>query len=150
MPRRVAARQPFWRRKRLDELSLDEWESICDGCGKCCLHKLEDVDSGEVEFTDIACRLLDPATGRCRDYLNRTLLVPDCVELLPRSLGTIRWLPTSCAYRLLHESGDLPVWHPLVSGDADSVRKAGLSVCGRVVSEDETTDLEAHVVTWPE
>ncbi len=141
---------PFWRRKALPEMTLDEWESLCDGCGKCCLHKLEDPDDGEVAFTEVACRLLDRRTCRCTDYANRTLLIPDCVELTPRDLANIHWLPSTCAYRLLRDGRDLPSWHPLVTGDPRSAHRAGQSVRGRAVAETEAGDLEDHIVSWPE
>src|ERR1044071_3731892 len=110
------AELPFWKRKTLKEMTLDEWESLCDGCAKCCLHKLEDPDTGELSFTNVACKLLDTKTCRCTNYAERTFLVPDCVELLPRNLGGLAWLPNTCAYRLLHEGKDLQWWDPLISG----------------------------------
>jgi len=140
---------PFWKRKTLKEMSLDEWESLCDGCAKCCLHKLEDPDTGELAFTNVACKLLDTKTCRCSNYVERTLQVPDCVELLPRNLGSLAWLPNTCAYRLLHEGKDLPWWHPLVSGKTTTVHKAGVSARGRIISELEAGDLEDHIVDWP-
>ena len=141
---------PFWRRKRLDEMTLDEWESLCDGCGKCCLFKLEDPDDGDLAYTDIACRLLDTHTCRCKDYVNRTLKIPDCVELTPTTLMTLRWLPSTCAYRLLRDGGDLPNWHPLITGDPESVHWTRQSVRGRVVKEKDAGDLEDHIVDWAE
>jgi uncharacterized cysteine cluster protein YcgN (CxxCxxCC family) len=141
--------RPFWKSKPLGEMSLDEWELLCDGCGKCCLNKLEDIDSGEVFHTDVACRFLDLDTCRCTDYARRTLLVPDCTELLPMNLGQLRWLPSTCAYRLLYEGRDLPSWHHLVSGSRDTVHQAGASVRGRVISERDGVDLEDHVASWP-
>lgn len=144
--------RPFWKRKTLGEMSRGEWESLCDGCAKCCLVKLEDEDSGEIAFTDVACRLLDLGSCRCRDYPNRQRRVPDCVVLNAARVGELRWLPSTCAYRLLSEGKDLPAWHPLVSGDPGSVAKAGVSVAGRVVSEDSVADadLPDRIVTWPE
>lgn len=140
---------PFWKRKTLKEMTLDEWESLCDGCAKCCLHKLEDPDTSELSFTNVACKLLDTKTCRCTNYVERTLLVPDCVELLPRNLGHLAWLPNTCAYRLIYEGKDLPWWHPLVSGDKKTVHKAGVSARGRIISELEAGDLEDHIVEWP-
>ncbi len=138
----------FWRRKALTELSLEEWESLCDGCGKCCLHKLEDVDTREVYYTNVRCRLLDPATCRCADYANRSARVADCITITPELLTDPYWLPRTCGYRLLAEGRDLPVWHPLVSGDPHSVARAGQHVCGRTISEDSAGDLEDHLIGW--
>ncbi|HEY1364146.1 MAG TPA: YcgN family cysteine cluster protein [Xanthobacteraceae bacterium] len=145
--------RPFWERKRLSEMTDSEWESLCDGCGRCCLVKLEDADDkARTYFTDVGCRLLDSNSCRCRDYPNRTSKVKDCVRLTPRNLGRIVWLPPTCAYRLLADGGELYWWHPLVSGDPETVHQAGISVRGRVVaSEDEVddNDLEDHIVSWP-
>ncbi len=145
----MAETDAFWRRKSLAEMSLGEWESLCDGCGRCCLHKLRDEDTDEISFTNVACRLLDLGTSRCSDYARRQRKVPDCVRLTPQALREVDWLPPSCAYRLLDEGKDLPSWHPLVSGDPDSVRRAGAAVGGRVLSERDAGPLEHHVVEWP-
>jgi uncharacterized cysteine cluster protein YcgN (CxxCxxCC family) len=142
--------RPFWKRKRLDQMTAAEWESLCDGCGRCCLIKLEDADSGEIAHTDIACRLLDLGTCRCTDYVNRHSKVPDCVRLDAANVGRFGWMPSSCAYRLIAEGKDLAWWHPLVSGDPDTVHRAGISVRGRVVAEGRAGDPEDHIVTWPE
>ena len=144
----MRARKAFWQHKPLAGLSAEEWEALCDGCGKCCLHKLEDEESGEVYFTNVACRLLDAATCRCADYDHRTAQVPDCLTLTPQLLHDPRWLPSTCAYRLLAEGRRLPWWHPLVSGNAQSVIRSGQSIAGRVVPETEAEDLEQHIVTW--
>jgi uncharacterized protein len=141
---------PFWKTKMLAEMNACEWESLCDGCGKCCLVKLEDADSGQVSYTDAACKLLDIASCRCTDYVNRAARVPDCMRLSPKTRHAFRWLPSSCAYRLVAEGKDLPSWHPLVSGDAMAVHAAGMSVRGRAVSEHEVGDFETHIVRWPE
>jgi uncharacterized cysteine cluster protein YcgN (CxxCxxCC family) len=121
---------PFWKTKTLGEMSRAEWESLCDGCGRCCLHKLRDDDTGTITWTNVSCRLLDTQTCQCRDYENRRRRVPDCVQLTPESLADIDWLPPSCAYERLRLGQDLAWWHPLVSGDPQSVHHAGISVQG--------------------
>jgi uncharacterized protein len=135
----------FWETKRLGEMSRPEWESLCDGCGKCCLHKLEDEDTGAIYPTNVACRLLDRRNGSCRDYKNRRAHVPDCVRLTPAKLGTLDWLPTTCAYRLLANGQPLPDWHHLISGSRETVHEAGISTRGWTVSEDEAGELEFHL-----
>lgn len=142
------AEAPFWRTKTLEQMSQAEWESLCDGCGRCCLHKIRE-DDGSLSFTNVACRLLDTTTGRCRDYANRRRKVPDCVQLTPRTVRRIDWLPPSCAYRRLAEGRDLPTWHPLITGDPESVARAGASIGGRALTEREAGPLEHHVVEWP-
>ncbi len=137
---------PFWEAKSLREMNRAEWESLCDGCGKCCIHKLEDEESGELLPTNVACRLLDRRTGRCADYRHRKALVPECVRLTPAKLGALDWLPSTCAYRLLNDGEPLPDWHPLITGDPESVHRAGQSVRGWTVSEDDAGDLEHHLV----
>ena len=126
---------PFWQRKALADMSREEWESLCDGCGLCCLQKLEDDDDGTIYYTDVACRLLDLQTCRCRDYRHRRRQVPDCVVLTPGMLGRLHWLPPSCAYRLLEDGQPLPAWHHLVCGDRREVHRAGISRSGRMISE---------------
>jgi uncharacterized cysteine cluster protein YcgN (CxxCxxCC family) len=144
------AEPPFWRRKTLDEMSREEWESLCDGCGKCCLNKIEWVDTGEVEYTDVACQLLDLETCRCQNYDERTTHVPDCLVLSPNAVGSLSWLPSTCAYRLIAEGRDLQWWHPLVSGDPQTVHLAGVSVRNKAISENMPHDLDDRIVTWPE
>ena len=140
---------PFWKQKSLKELSVDEWESLCDGCGKCCLHKLEDEDTAEIFYTDVACSLLDIGKCRCTNYHNRTLLIHDCVKLTAANLCNIPWLPATCAYRLIDEGKDLYWWHPLVSGDPETVHQAGISVRNRAIDEPKARNLESHIVSWP-
>src|SRR5690606_17837919 len=129
------AAEVFWRRKTLRELTASEWESLCDGCGKCCLHKLEDEDTDVVYYTRIACRYLDHDACRCTAYSQRQALVPDCVVLTPETVSTTYWLPETCAYRLIDEGLPLFDWHPLVSGDPQSVHRAGMSAAGKVLDE---------------
>ena len=138
-------REKFWERP-LAELSRDEWEALCDGCGKCCLHKVEDALSGEIHPTNVACKLLDRTACRCSNYRMRRVLVPDCVRLSAGNVERIAWLPSTCAYRLRAEGKPLEDWHPLISGDPESVHRAGISVRGWTVSEDEAGDLEHHLV----
>lgn len=140
---------PFWRTKRLEDMTRAEWESLCDGCGRCCLHKLREEDTGELSYTNVACHLLDLHTCRCRDYRHRKARVPDCVSLTAAEVRKIDWLPPSCAYRRLAEGKNLAWWHPLVSGDPDTVHTAGISVRGRAISEREAGLLEGHIVDWP-
>lgn len=142
------AEKPFWEYKSLAEMTPEEWESLCDGCGKCCLLKLEDEDTGDIAFTDIACRLLDPGRCRCTDYVNRQKKVPDCIILKPENIDSLKWMPASCAYRLLAEGKKLEWWHPLVSGDPETVHSAGISVRGRTVPEQRGDDPEDRIVTW--
>ena len=144
--------QPFWKSKTLEEMSDPEWESICDGCGRCCLVKLEDEDTGRYYATDIACRLLDTEACRCGNYADRQSLVPDCVRLTPKEARSLGWLPPTCGYRLLAEGKDLAWWHPLVSGTQATVIEAGVSVKGRVhCSEDEIAveDFVGRIKKWP-
>jgi uncharacterized cysteine cluster protein YcgN (CxxCxxCC family) len=140
---------PFWKTKTLAEMSQEEWESLCDGCGRCCLHKLRDEDTGAIHWTNVACRLLDTKTCQCGDYAHRRRRVPDCVRLTPEGLQDIDWLPPSCAYRRLQEGRGLAWWHPLVSGDPDTVHTAGVSVRGRAIDERVAGQLEDHITAWP-
>lgn len=142
--------RPFWIAKPLEALNQEEWESLCDGCAKCCLHKLENDADGQVYYTDVACRLLDLETCRCSDYAHRSEQVVDCAQLTPQSLAEMDWLPSTCAYRLLREGRPLPDWHPLITGRPESVHEAGMSVRGRCVEESAVEDFEDHIVGWPE
>ncbi len=146
--------EPFWKAKTLGQMTEAEWDSLCDGCGKCCLHKLQDEEDdgslGPVQHTNVACRLLDTHSCRCTHYATRWDYVPDCVQLTPESIARSPWLPPTCAYRLLDEGKDLPDWHPLLTGDPDSVHQAGISLRGRAVSERKAGPLEHHLVTWPD
>lgn len=145
---RDGLRPGFWNRP-LTKLTPREWEALCDGCGKCCLNKIEDADTGQVFFTRIGCRLLDDSTCRCAHYENRRQFVPECVVLTPRNIGDIAyWMPSTCAYRLRHEGKPLPDWHPLITGDPDSTRKAGQSVQGWTVPEIEVPedDWEDYII----
>ena len=141
---------PFWKTLTLEQMTLQQWESLCDGCGKCCLFKIEDIDTGELYFTNIVCHLLDLKTCQCSQYESRRTLVPDCVNLYQHGdIKTLKFMPTTCAYRLISEGRDLPAWHPLVSGDRNSVSEAGHSVKGRVFVESEQLVIEDYIVEWP-
>jgi len=142
----------FWERKTMAQMSQDEWEALCDGCGKCCLNKLEDEDSGEVVLTNIACRLLDDSTCRCAQYDIRHQFVPECIVLTASNIPEhLYWMPQTCAYRLVHEGRPLEDWHPLISGHANSVHAAGVSVKDKTVPEFEIDedDWEEHVIEEP-
>jgi uncharacterized cysteine cluster protein YcgN (CxxCxxCC family) len=139
---------PFWETTPLDAMSREQWESLCDGCGKCCLEKFEDEDTGDIVYSRVACTLLDLGTCRCGDYTNRSSRVHDCVTLVPEVLETPGWLPETCAYRRLAEGRPLPRWHPLITGDPESVADAGHSVRGRVVGPEKAGDPLMNLIDW--
>ncbi len=139
---------PFWQQIPLDQMSPSQWESLCDGCARCCLQKLEDEESGEVFYTELVCHYLDEGACRCTVYRERNTLVPTCVWLKPEHIPEFHWLPETCAYRLVAEGQDLPDWHPLISGDPESVHRAGISVRGKVIPDDcvPEEDWEEHLI----
>lgn len=138
----------FWETKKLAEMTVGEWESLCDNCGQCCLHKLEDEDTGQIAFTSVACNLIDLDTCRCTRYSERTRLVPECLDLKQHDFAGYNWLPATCAYRLLSDGESLPAWHPLVSGNAESVKDAGASISSYAMKEADVDDLEDHIIAW--
>jgi uncharacterized cysteine cluster protein YcgN (CxxCxxCC family) len=143
---------PYWDEKQLSEMSTVEWEALCDGCGRCCLLKLDDEDTGEIYTSDVRCQLLDGESCKCSDYPNRQARVKDCIKLTPENVVTISWIPQTCAYRRVAEGRGLAWWHPLISGDPETVVQAGVSVRGRTVDEQSVTDgdWESHIAAWPE
>jgi len=142
---------PFWKTKNMAEMSQEEWESLCDSCGKCCCIRLEDEDDGSIYITDVACKLFNPETCRCGDYENRSKLVPDCVTLTPVNVDQLHWMPQTCAYRLVSEGKDLPDYHHLISGSYNTIHEAGMSVQNAVASEELVEEDEVHrrIVIWP-
>ena len=146
----MSLRPQFWKKYPLNQMSNEEWEALCDGCGLCCLLKLEDEDTHEVAYTKVACKLLNCTTGQCSDYIHRQTHVPDCIHLTLEKLETIHWLPSSCAYRRIYEGKNLPSWHYLNTGSRQSVIKAKKSVAGRCISEEfiHEDELDEYVVRW--
>ncbi len=142
----------WWNEKALDELDRDQWEALCDGCAKCCLHKLEDEESGDIFYTRVRCRYLDEASCRCTDYPHRSTLVPNCIQLEPGELDGLSWLPATCAYRLRAQGLPLPSWHYLESGSRETVHAAGVSIRGRAVSDEyvHPDGFDEHIVHWVE
>ncbi len=142
----------FWQTKTLIQMTDQEWESLCDGCARCCLLKLQDEDTDETYFTNVSCHLLDIDKCRCKDYQNRKFLVPECLQVRKMSLNEYAWLPETCAYRLISEGKTLPDWHPLISGNKKSVQQMGVSVSGFAVCEDyiHPDELDAHVIQFPD
>lgn len=143
----AADEKPFWETKTLEEMSFEEWESLCDGCARCCLQKLEDEDTGDIYYTQIVCKLMDQETCRCTEYERRSELVPTCITLTPEKTRELNWMPDTCAYRLLAEGKPLYDWHPLISGTTETVIFEGISVKDQVISEDEVPeeDWEAYI-----
>ena len=138
----------FWQEKSLSEMTKQEWESLCDGCGKCCLHKLEDEDTAEIHYTGVVCNLIELKTCRCTQYSKRTHLVPDCLDLTQHDFADFNWLPETCAYKLLADGEDLPDWHPLVSGDPETVHDSGASIRSYAMKESEVDQIEEHIIQW--
>lgn len=142
-----APRDKFWELP-LAQLDRAEWEALCDGCGRCCLQKIEDADTGEIEETNVACKLLDCQTAQCGNYRGRKAFVPDCLRLTLKIVDNVEWLPGTCAYRLRADGESLPDWHYLITGDREDVIRAGISVAGRVISEVDAGPLDHHIVDW--
>ena len=142
----------FWEEKTLTEMTKQEWESLCDGCAKCCLIKLEDIDTAKVYYSKVVCKLMDQNTCQCTNYQERSTIVSDCVWLTPKDIDQFHWLPSTCAYRLLAEGKSLEWWHPLISGDPATVHEAGVSIRGRCISEEHVhpNGYEEHLITWVE
>lgn len=142
--------RPFWERLSLQDMNREQWESLCDGCAKCCMIKLEDEDTGFIHHTSVVCRYLDQQRCRCKVYEKRRKLVPTCLELQPDELDNLYWMPSTCAYRLLHEGKPLPIWHPLISGARKAMVQSGNTVTGKVISEEfvHDEDLPQHIVHW--
>ena len=138
----------FWLTKSMHEMTSEEWESLCDGCAKCCIFKFEDDDTGHIMQTDVVCGLLDLDSCRCTEYEGRKTLVPDCISITPDNILSLKWMPHSCAYRLVAEGKDLPEWHPLKTGDPTSTMKADRSVKNQVVSERLVEDIEERIIGW--
>lgn len=138
----------FWETKTLAEMTTEQWESLCDNCGQCCLHKLEDEDTGELAFTSVCCDLIDLDTCRCTRYSERTTLVPDCLDLKQHHFAEYNWLPATCAYRLLTDGKPLPEWHPLITGNPESVKQAGAAISSYAIKESQVDDLEDYIIEW--
>jgi len=138
----------FWETKKLSQMSPQEWESLCDGCAKCCLNKLEDEESEEIFFTSVACDLIDLESCRCTKYQERTVLVPECIDLTQHDFSDYTWLPSTCAYKLLSDGEPLPSWHPLISGTQESVFEVGAAIRSFAIKESQVEDLEDHIIEW--
>ncbi len=142
---------PFWKVTTLEEMTVSQWESLCDGCGRCCLNKLEFEDTGDIAWTNVACKMLDPVSCRCKDYPNRRDFVPECIQLTAKEVRDLSWLPPTCGYRLVRDGVDLYWWHPLISGDPETVHHSGISVRNKTISEEivDIDDFENYEVAWP-
>ena len=140
----------FWKTKSLKDMTPSEWESLCDRCGKCCVVKLEDFDTQEIYYTNVSCKLLCEKTALCKDYINRKALVPDCKILSPKNLKNLKWMPETCAYKILDQGGQLPKWHPLVCENTEEIVKSGNSVKNKVTNEEKvkTKDLQNYIYNW--
>jgi uncharacterized cysteine cluster protein YcgN (CxxCxxCC family) len=138
----------FWKTKSLNQMTKVEWESLCDGCGKCCLHKLEDIDTGEISISNVSCSFLDETSCRCKDYNNRQENVADCIQLDLKNLKTLQWLPSTCAYRLIDEGKSLYDWHHLISGSSETIHKKGMSVRNYAVNESKLKNVEEYILEW--
>jgi len=138
----------FWKHKTIEQMTPEEWESLCDGCAKCCIFKFEEDETGHILQTDVVCKLLDLSNCYCTQYEQRKTLVPDCITITPENILNLKWMPVSCSYRLLALGKDLPKWHPLVTGNNKSAQQAGKTVQGNVVSETEIDDLEQRIIGW--
>jgi uncharacterized cysteine cluster protein YcgN (CxxCxxCC family) len=150
MMKDTTAEQPFWKTKTLEQMSQQEWESLCDGCGLCCLTKLQDEDTNEIHYTRVVCPYSDLQTGQCSDYTNRSVNVPTCVQLTLERVAEFDWLPDTCAYRMIHRGQDLADWHPLVSGDSNSLKKAGVGLSAiEVVVDSPHLDHEDYLIDKP-
>ena len=138
----------FWETKSLNQMTKVEWESLCDGCGKCCLHKLEDIDTGEISVSNVSCSFLDQTSCKCKDYKNRNENVPDCIQLDSKNLKKLDWLPSTCAYRLIDEGESLHDWHHLISGSSETIHERGMSVRDCSVNESSLKNVEEYILEW--
>ncbi|MAV62928.1 MAG: YcgN family cysteine cluster protein [Alphaproteobacteria bacterium] len=138
----------FWETKSLNQMTKVEWESLCDGCGKCCLHKLEDIDTGEISVSNVSCSFLDQTSCKCKDYKNRNENVPDCIQLDLKNLKKLDWLPSTCAYRLIDEGESLHDWHHLISGSSETIHERGMSVRDCSVNESSLKNVEEYILEW--
>ena len=144
----MAKKKHFWETKSLKQMTKYEWESLCDGCGKCCLHKLEDIDTGEVSISNVTCSFLDEETCNCKDYSNREKNVPDCISLDLKNIKKLQWLPETCAYRLIDEGKSLYNWHHLISGSKSTIHEYGMSVRDYSINESKLNNAEEYILEW--